>query len=157
MLLTHDETRGQCVKSKRGRITVLHPTLVQAGFLDRWRNQVQRAEGAADRQLFPELVAGSRGLLGDAPARWFRRYLGRIGIKDGADGFGAHSFRHTMADAMRAAGFMDAEFGQLILGHADNTITAAYGSIPQGTPGRLAAMMDAAFRRSHSQVFGLTR
>lgn len=145
VLVTHDEERGQFVKSKRGRLTVLHPIMVQAGFLDYWRKQSQRAELDGNRQLFPSLTAGSRRLLGDAPARWFRRYLERVGIKNGADGFGAHSFRHTMADAMRAAGFMDAEFGQLILGHANNSITAAYGAIPQGTPKRLAAMIKSAF------------
>ncbi|RYF22437.1 MAG: hypothetical protein EOO77_04140 [Oxalobacteraceae bacterium] len=146
VLLSHDEARGQFVKSKRGRLAALHPLLIEAGFLDYCKQQQKRAKKDGNRQLFPELTAGKRQLLGDAPARWFRRYLERVGIKSGSDGIGAHSFRHTMADAMRAAGYTDAEFGQLILGHANNSITAAYGSIPQGTPARLAEMLAAAFR-----------
>lgn len=145
VLLSHDETKGQFVKGKKTRLAALHKTLIDAGFLEYYRKQFDRAERDGNRQLFPELVAGKRDLLGDKPSKWFRRYLPRIGIKSGADGYGSHSFRHTMADAMRAANYMDLEYGQLVLGHANNSITAAYGSAPQGTPARLLSMLNDAF------------
>ena len=145
ILLTHDEGSGRHVKGKKSRIAALHQILIDAGFVDYWRAQIERAQRDGNRQLFPKLKARADGPLGAAPSRWLGRYLTRIGIKDGADGYGAHSFRHTMADAMRAAGFIDIEFGQLVLGHSNNTITSAYGSLPQGAPARLKAMVDAAF------------
>jgi len=146
ILLTHDEGSGRHVKGKKSRIAALHQILIDAGFVHYWRGQRERADRDGNRQLFPTLKARADDPLGAAPSRWLGRYLTRIGIKDGADGYGAHSFRHTMTDAMRAAGFIDVEFGQLVLGHSNNTITSAYGSLPQGTPARLKAMVDAAFR-----------
>lgn len=146
VLLTHDEVKGQFVKNKRGRLAALHGVLVEAGFLSFWQKQLERAARDGQKQLFPELVAGTRGLLGDRPSRWFRDYLTDLGVKRGRDGYGAHSFRHTMTDAMRNAGYMDIEFGQLVLGHSNNTITAAYGSVPQGTPTHLSAMIHSAFK-----------
>lgn len=145
ILLAHEEKKGQFLKNKKGRLAALHAKLIDAGFLDFWREQLERACQDGNRQLFPELTAEKRALPGDQPARWFRRYLERIGIKDGADGYGSHSFRHTMTNAMRAAGLLDLEFGQLVLRHSNNSITAAYGSVPQGTPENLIRMLNAAF------------
>ena len=145
ILIKHDERSGRHTKGKRNRIAALHQHLIDAGFLEFWRAQLQRAELDGNRQLFIALKVRADDPLGAASSRWFGRYLTRIGIKDGADGYGVHSFRHTMADAMRAAGFIDVEFGQLVLGHSNNTITSAYGSLPQGIPARLKAMVDAAF------------
>lgn len=148
ILLSHDEGRGQFVKNKRKRLCVLHPTLFASGLSDFWAEQEQRAKTDGNMQLFPELTPDNRGLLGSGPSKWFRRYLERIGMKEqgGRDGLGAHAFRHTLSDAMRNAGFMDIEFGQLMLGHSNNTITSVYGSVPQGTPERLLFMIEAAFK-----------
>lgn len=145
ILLAHDEAKGQFVKNKKGRLAAVHKILVDAGFLAFCGEQSNRAQRDSNKQLFPDLVSGKRELLGDKPSKWFRRYLERVRIKHGADGLGAHSFRHTMADAMRAADYMDHEYGQLVLGHSNNSITAAYGSVPQGTPARLMAMINNAF------------
>ncbi|ONF95978.1 tyrosine-type recombinase/integrase [Sphingomonas jeddahensis] len=146
IMLKHDEASGRRIKNKQSRIAALHDHLIAAGFLDYWREQLARSKHDGNQQLFPELKVRAHDPLGAAPGRWLGRYLTRIGVKDGADGFGMHSFRHTMSDAMRAAGFIDVEFGQLVLGHSNNTITSVYGNLPQGTPARLKAMVDAAFR-----------
>lgn len=146
IMIDYDEGDGQFVKGKRSRIAALHPILIAAGFLDYCAEQRDRASRDDNRQLFPELKPDIRGMLGAEPSRWFRRFLERIDVKHGADGRGAHSFRHTLTDAMREAGYMDVEFGQLILGHANNTITEQYGNLPQGKPARMREMIEAAFR-----------
>lgn len=143
--LRADVDRGQSVKTKRSaRPVVFHPILLRAGFRAYWEQQVRRSEIDGDLQLFPELVAGKRPELGRRPARWFRDYLTKIGLKSGADGLGFHSFRHRLADEMRAAGYTNEEFGRLILGHSDGSMTARYGDLPQGTVKRLADMISKA-------------
>lgn len=143
--LQHDTSQGRRTKGKKTRIAALHDQLLKIGFKAYWREQVARADVDGMRSLFPEMSFRPGDPVGGETGRWFRRYLERIGVKDGADGVGAHSFRHTITDAMRDAGFMDVEFGQLVLGHANHTITALYGDLPQGTPARLKLMVDAAF------------
>lgn len=144
--LRHDSALGQRTKGKKTRIAALHEHVLAAGFNYYCETQVARAKVDGDRRLFPDMRTREGDPIGNETGRWFRRYLERIGVKDGADGIGAHSFRHTLTVAMRNAGFMDLEFGQLVLGHANHSITALYGDLPQGTPGRLKVMVDAAFR-----------
>ena len=43
---------------------------------------------------------------------------------------------------MRNAGFLDAQFGSLILGHADKWVTGGYGEIQQGTAQMRSAMLE---------------
>lgn len=144
--LRHDRSLGQRTKGKRTRIAALHEHVLAAGFKAYWQAQVDRANADGERSLFPDMRTREGDPVGSETGRWFRRYLERIGVKDGADGMGAHSFRHTITVAMRNAGFLDVEFGQLVLGHANHSITALYGDLPQGTPARLKAMVDAAFK-----------
>ena len=82
-------------------------------------------------RLFPQIEPDARGQIGAKPGRWWRDYLDRIGLDKA--GLGAHSFRHTIADQLRSAGFLDAHFGPLILGHSAPSVTAGYGSMTQGT------------------------
>ncbi|UVO33780.1 hypothetical protein KUL72_19860 [Bradyrhizobium arachidis] len=42
-----------------------------------------------------------------------------------------HSFRHGVADAFRAAGYLDEQHG-VLLGHAKATTTGRYGIMPEG-------------------------
>jgi len=133
--LRHDEKAGQRTKSDKDRSVALHSTLIKIGVLAFVERQRARAERDGNRQLFPDLRPGPRQQYGDEPSKWWRGYLDKIGVKaaDGRDGFGSHSFRHTMADQLRAAGHMDAVFGPLVLGHATNTVTGGYGEGKQGT------------------------
>ena len=146
MLLMHDPGKGQLIKNKKKRLVAIHPELYRCGLKDYWERQCRRGDAAINSQLFPELKPDARGYLGAYPARWLREHLDKLGIKKGNDGLGAHSFRHTLADALRNAGYMDLEFGQLVLGHSNNTTTAGYGAVPQGTPERLQRMIIDAFK-----------
>jgi len=132
----HDESSGQRTKNGKSRLVALHSTLLEIGILQFVDRQKKRASEDGNRQLFPDLKKGSRGQFGDEPSKWWRRYLASIDVKskDDKDGFGSHSFRHTMADQMRAAGHLDQVFGPLILGHTLHGITGVYGEARQGTP-----------------------
>ncbi len=139
-----DSVTGQQTKSKTSRIVPVHSKLAALGFLEYVDKQASRAKYDGNTQLFPELcLKGSRSRLGDRPARFWRDYLQDIGIKNGADGVGAHSFRHTLADRLRNAGFLDGQFGPLILGHSDKSVTGGYGNIQQGTAQMRLAMLEA--------------
>lgn len=139
-----DSVTGQQTKSKKSRIVPVHSKMIALGFLAYVDKQASRAKHDGNTQLFPELcLRGSRSRLGDRPARFWRDYLKDIGIKNGADGIGAHSFRHTLADRLRNAGFLDAQFGPLILGHSDKSVTGGYGNIQQGTAHMRLAMLEA--------------
>lgn len=139
--IRNDPTTGQRTKSGKSRIVPLHRRLEAAGFVAFYENQMEAA-GGNDRVLFEGVVTNERGHVGAAPSRFWRSYLGKIGLKHGGDGKGAHSFRHTLADELRAAGFMDDQFGPLILGHHKANVTAGYGRMPQGTADMLCGMID---------------
>lgn len=137
-----DEKTGQRTKSGKSRMVPVHRALEAMGFVRFCEEQRKRAGGDGSGQLFPELEANDRDHIGAMPSKWWRRYLGKIGVKDGGDGLGAHAFRHTLADELRAAGFLDAQFGPLILGHHKASVTGKYGRIAQGTVDTLCAMID---------------
>lgn len=141
-----NSARGQSTKTKlSARLVVFHPILVRAGFQEYWKEQIKRSAIDGNEQLFPELTTyEKRPELGRKPARWWRTYLTKIGIKSGADGIGSHSFRHRLADEMRHAGYLDTEFGELIMGHSNRSMTSRYGRVPQGTVQRLADMISKA-------------
>lgn len=131
-----DAETGQRTKNEKSRIVALHSKLLKIGLREFVERERERAECDGNRQLFPDLEPGPRGQFGDKPSRWFRSYLDKIGVKarDAADGFGSHSFRHTMADQLRAAGHLDDVFDPLIHGHYNGGTTGLYGRSQQGTP-----------------------
>ncbi|MBD8549021.1 tyrosine-type recombinase/integrase [Sphingomonas sp. CFBP 8760] len=139
--IRHDPTVGQQTKSNKGRIIPLHRTVEFAGFKQFYDNR-QSLDGN-DGMLFDGLVLNRRGHIGASPSRFWRNYLSKIGLKNGGDGKGSHSFRHTLADELRAAGYLDDQFGPLILGHNKTSVTAGYGRMPQGTAKMLCEMIDA--------------
>ena len=142
--LRDDEKAGQRTKSGKSRIVPIHSTLIAIGVLNFVERQRARSRKDGSPQLFGELQPGKRKQFGDEPSDWWRDYLIRIGMKKSGDGLGAHSFRHTMTDQLRAAGFQDRDFGPLILGHSDTITTTGYGSMPQGTIERRRDMIEAA-------------
>jgi integrase len=139
--IRHDELTGQATKSGKARMVPLHKELELAGFISFLEARLS-SQQPNDSRLFPQLEKNARGHIGAKPSRWWRGYLAKIGIKGGADGKGAHSFRHTLSDELRAAGFLDDQFGPLILGHRRASVTAGYGRLPQGTADMLCAMID---------------
>lgn len=127
----HDEKAGQKTKSGKSRIIPLHTKLVQAGFVDFSIRQQERSVKDGNTRLFADLKPDGREQYGTVPARWLRKYLDNIGLV-GA-GMGGHSFRHTIADQLRVAGYVDSMIGPLVLGHSVKSVTGGYGEIPQGS------------------------
>lgn len=141
--ICEDEEAGLQVKSRKSRPAAVHPVLERVGFLAFHGRRLEQAGGDLSAPLFPELEPNARGQISGKPSRWWREYLEAIGVKNGADGFGAHSFRHTLADRLRSeAELLDAQVG-IILGHSQPSTTGGYGALPQGTVNMLRGWMEA--------------
>lgn len=141
LLIKEDEHTEQKTKSGANRPAPIHSKLVKIGFLCFVERQRRRCEIDGDDRLFPELSPNKRGQIGYMPSRFWRKYLTHIEVKSGADGYGSHSFRHGITDQLRIAGYLDTEIS-LILGHAQNSVTANYGIVQQGTIDRLHSMIE---------------
>ncbi|MEZ5735871.1 MAG: site-specific integrase [Novosphingobium sp.] len=140
----HDERTGQKTKSDRSRFVALHAMLLDIGFLEFVEREKERSDRDGNLQLFPDMKLGARQQFGDYASAWWRDYLVAIGVKPkvGGDGFGSHSFRHTMADQLRAAGHLDDVIGAVILGHSTTSVTGGYGQSRQGTAKLSKDMID---------------
>lgn len=133
----------QSTKSGQSRPAAVHSRLEALGFLDFVERQGLLAGGNVTAQLFPELKANKRGQISGQPSRWWRDYLVAIGVKQGADGIGAHSFRHELADRLRdEALLLDNEIA-VCLGHSVKSTTGGYGQLRQGTVTMLKDWIDA--------------
>jgi integrase len=136
--IQHDPAKGQTTKAGQSRAAVAHAKLVELGFV---AFVEKRRNAGGDSRLFPELVANGRDQIGAEPSAFWRDYLTRVGIKSGADGLGAHSFRHELADRLRVeAGLVDDQIA-VALGHDQKSTTAGYGAVRQGTVRFLAPVM----------------
>ena len=141
--IQHEQRTGQTTKSGQSRYAALHSRLLAIGFLAFVERQRARAERDGNMRLFPDLVPDSRGQLSRTPSRFLRAYLTKIGIKGRGDGFGAHSFRHTLADQLRAADYLDNQIA-VALGHSQTSVTGGYGRLRQGTVRMMKDMIEAA-------------
>lgn len=121
-----DQKRLKTVGSER--IVPVHSELIGLGFLAYYSARKK----AGSKRLFPEIKPDSRGFMSGAPSKFLNAYLDRIGVKTKT--LAMHSFRHLFADRLRAAGYLDGDFG-FILGHGDRLVrtTGRYGALPQGT------------------------
>lgn len=141
--IRHDEGEGLSTKNGEARVAVIHPILQQIGFLDFHSRCIEAAGGDPAKSLFPTLAPNNRGQISGRASRWWRDYLVAIGVKHGADGQGAHSFRHTLADRLRSeAELLDNQIA-VCLGHSVSTTTSGYGSLSQGTVNMLRGYMEA--------------
>ncbi|OKO88044.1 hypothetical protein AC629_10860 [Bradyrhizobium sp. NAS80.1] len=128
--ILHVTREGSRLKSTKTdgsqRVVPVHSELIKLGFLDYHAAMVARGEV----QLFPDLKPDTRGFFSRTPSRFFAGYFKLIGVKtDKRHNF--HSFRHGVADAFRAAGFLDEQHG-VLLGHTRSTTTGRYGIMPEG-------------------------
>ncbi len=144
--IRHDEDEGLTTKNGQCRSAAVHTMLEEVGFLAFHARQLKRVGGDVTQPLFAELTANARGQISAEPSRWWRDYLTRIEIKDpkakGGDGFGAHSFRHTLADRLRVeAELLDNQIA-VCLGHNTKTTTSEYGGLTQGTVNMLKGYID---------------
>lgn len=99
----------------------VHPMLREIGFLA--HVEAARAEGRP--RLFPDIKAGNDGYYSHNFSKYFSRYLARIGIKTKKTSF--HSLRHNFADGCDHAG-VPLLLRQALLGHAEDGVSARYGS-----------------------------
>lgn len=136
-----DEKTGQKTKSGFSRVAPIHSELATLGFLAFVERQRRLAGDDKGARLFPQLEPNEREQIGAKPSRFWRKYLQKIGLKAGADGLGSHSFRHTMADRLRLADYLDDEI-EVCLGHNQKSVTGGYGQVRQGTLGRLHSMFE---------------
>jgi integrase len=140
--IRHDESTGQTTKSGYSRAAPIHSKLIELGFLAFHKRQLHRAERDGNDAMFPKLEKNVRGQISGKVGRWWRDYLEDIGVKDGGDGFGSHSFRHTMADLLRyEAELLDDQI-EVALGHNQKTTTGGYGRLKQGTVTMLQAYFE---------------
>lgn len=140
--IADDEETGQTTKSGLSRAAPIHSKLIELGFLAFHQRQAERAERDGNPSLFPELEPNERGQISGKPSRWWREYLEDIGLKNRKDGYGAHSFRHTIADRLRdEAELLDDQI-EVALGHNQKTVTSGYGKLRQGTVTMLRDMFE---------------
>lgn len=140
--IREDEALGLKTKSRKSRPAVLHVLLERIGFLNFHARQNELAGAIPDHFLFPELVADQRAQIGGKPSRWWRDYLKNIGLKQSADGYGSHSFRHTLTDRLRSEAELLDDQIEVVLGHNQKTVTSGYGILSQGTVTMLKGWMD---------------
>lgn len=140
--IRHDEAEGLTTKSGKSRPAALHHILEKIGFIAFHAKRLAEVNGDPRAPLFAGLEPNGRGQISGVPSRWWRNYLAAIGVKNGADGFGAHSFRHTLADRLRQeVELLDNEVG-VVLGHSVKTTTSGYGDLSQGTVNKFKGWMD---------------
>ncbi|WFU69428.1 site-specific integrase [Bradyrhizobium sp. CB2312] len=107
------------------RVVPVHSRLIELGFLDYHAGVIARGEA----RLFPQVVRDKRGYFGEA-SKFFNGYFKAVGVKvDKRVNF--HSFRHNVADAFRAAGYLDEQHG-VLLGHTKASTTGRYGVLKEG-------------------------
>jgi integrase len=134
--ITKEGSARKSVKTKGSqRVVPMHRKLIEMGFLD------YHARANDGGSLFPEIKRDARGFISGNPSSFFNDYFRDIGVKlDKTQNF--HSFRHGMADAFRAAGYLDEQFNML-LGHTKATTTGRYGIMPEGILSERVKMIEA--------------
>lgn len=128
--ICEEEKSGLRTKNRKGHHVPLHSRLIELGFID--FVEARKAAGGDQATLFIGLERDSRGHFGKV-SRWYRRYLEKLGLKEGRDGLGPHSLRHTLTDRLRSeAELLDGQIA-VILDHSTTTTTGGYGALKQGT------------------------
>ena len=121
--VSRTEGDGKQLKTASSQRKVpIHPTLVALGFLELVAKAMQsRPKG----RLFADIDPGADGYFSHNFSKYFSRYAKAIGMKTEKTAF--HSFRHNFKDALVRANVADSRI-KALLGHADGSVTAAYGS-----------------------------
>lgn len=99
----------------------LHPQLEKLGFLA----YHQKLYASRAKMLFPDLTfSKGKQRWGNEFGKKYNTYIKNIKLRVGREDF--HSFRHTLTDALRAAG-IPTDIITSITGHKDGRIIAGYG------------------------------
>jgi integrase len=136
--VTREGSKTKSTKTRGSeRVVPMHSKLIEMGFLD----YHARMKAQGHKNLFPEIKPDARGFRSGTPSSFLNDYFRDIGVKlDKSVNF--HSFRHGIADAFRAAGYLDEQFNML-LGHTKATTTGRYGILPQGILSERVKMIEA--------------
>jgi integrase len=127
---TADEGPDKSVKTAASRRQVpVHPALLALGFVE----HVAKVRAGGGKRIFPEIKPGPDGSWSYQPSKFWQRYLARLGVK--RRGLGLHSFRHGFADECRRRSVPD-EVIKGLMGHADGSQTAHYGTLRSGNLGQ---------------------
>lgn len=119
-----DEAEEASLKTKQSKRRIpVHPQLIELGVLAYRDHAIAKAW----TWLFEPIKPDINGRRSTRAGSWFRKFLTRIGVKGDELG-GAHRFRHTLADRLRAAGVDDYDIA-LVLGHKVDVarMTTQYG------------------------------
>jgi integrase len=131
----HNGGDNKLKNESSARLVPVHSALVRAGLLD----YVKALPKAGP--LFPGLTrrASKGGKIGARLGELFRKRLVALGLK--RDGLCFHSFRHTVAGRLDAAGVPQADAAR-VLGHA--VAGMSYGTYSQAGPGlkRVAGVVE---------------
>jgi integrase len=121
----HNGGTNKLKNETSARLVPVHSALVRAGFLD-------YVKALPAGSLFPGLVRreSKGGKIGARLGELFRKKLVALGLK--RDGLCFHSFRHTVAGRLDAAGVPINDAAR-VLGHAVPGMS--YGTYSQGGPG----------------------
>jgi integrase len=111
-----NEEKDKMLKNRASRrIIPIHPQLLKLGFM----KHVGSLKEASAERLWPNLARRRDGY-GHTFSQWFQRF-NRANITDDPRKV-FHSFRHTLANALKQAGVAEALIAE-ILGHASTSIT----------------------------------
>jgi integrase len=121
----HNGGTNKLKNETSARLVPVHSALARAGFLD-------YVKALPAGPLFPGLTrrASKGGKVGARLGELFRKLLVRLGLK--REGLCFHSFRHTVAGRLDAAGVPQSDAAR-ILGHA--VAGMSYGTYSQAGPG----------------------
>lgn len=109
------DKRIKTVSSRR--LIPIHSRLNDLNFL----GYVENLRKGGHTRLFPELVRGRDGY-GQVPSKWYGRFRDRLGWQPQKPNLDFHSFRHTVANALKQSGQQQAHISAL-LGHLQESVT----------------------------------
>ncbi|TWB45496.1 site-specific integrase [Nitrospirillum pindoramense] len=102
----------------------IHPGLVDLGFMGYVGALRQKAPKGP---LFPDINEGTGKDFSDAFSKWYGRYVREIDAWAEKTAF--HSYRHNFKNALDKGG-VQVSLSYALMGHADSSVHAAYGSKP---------------------------
>lgn len=101
------------------RLVPVHSKLIEIGLL----SHAQKSKAGA--RLFDDIKPGADGYMSHNFSKWWGRYARQVGFARKKTAF--HSFRHNFKDAAVSASVPEL-CAKVLMGHADNSVHAGYGS-----------------------------
>lgn len=120
--INKDEGNDKKIKTATSKRRVpIHHVLLDAGLLS--LVAVKKGKG----RIFADIECGTDGYFSHNLSKWWGRYSRKVGFFSPKTAF--HSFRHNFKDALQAADVHE-YLTRALIGHADKSVHAQYGSGP---------------------------